>query len=359
MNPSGDSRTPPDVARPAAMMSSSSPPALGAEDSRVLDLLVGIGLDPARVAELDSSDRLRAEAILRHLGALDAWTVEPPHESLVDATLARIDRYEADREAALRIGSGGRPRRRMRLADILGVAAMLMLASAVALPMLSQMRASSLAAVCANNLRTVASGLTAYAADSNGSMPVLAGFGALESLLGGPRASARPQALHTTITQGPNGAGHAVITPIFGTPRHSQSLALLVTTGHCSADVLQCPGCAKGEPCFAYRVPAVGTRFLLNTTKPMVVVADANPVLELRLNGQRIESAQMSSRNHGDRGQNMLFSDGAVDWRVSPVLTIRPGALFDNIWLPRDTDGRERPNPQGPPLDPDDNFVAQ
>jgi hypothetical protein len=213
--------------------------------------------------------------------------------------------------------------------------------------------------VCANYLRSVAAGLTTYAAESRGSMPALAGFGGLDSLLGGPRVGPQPQALHTTITRGADGTGSAVVTPIYGTPRHSQNLGVLVTTGHCPADALQCPGCAKGGPCFAYRVPAVGTRFVLDTTKPMVVVADANPVLELRLNGQRIESAQMTSRNHGDRGQNMLFSDGAVDWRVSPVLTIRPGVLFDNIWLPRDADGRERPDPQGPPRDPDDNFVAQ
>jgi hypothetical protein len=96
----------------------------------------------------------------------------------------------------------------------------------------------------------------------------------------------------------------------------------------------------------------------------MVLAADANPVLELRLDGHRQETSLISSRNHGDRGQNMLFSDGAVEWHLSPVLPgtavpLQQATQFDNIWLPRDNDGREKPDLKYQSTDPDDNFVAQ
>ncbi len=335
-------------------------------DARVLDWLVEHGFDAAKVHELPAEDQPRAMALVRQMSTLDALSVPAPHESLVDAVIARIDHYEADRAAAMRIGSSGRPRFRMRLADVLGVAAMLMLSAAVLLPIASQMRASSLEAVCASNMRSLGAGLTSYASDNRGSMPALAGIGAIDALFGGPKVGAqasnqaapKPQQLRGVIRPGADGKS-AVFTPMPSEHRHSASLALLVSAGHCEANALQCPGCAKGAACFAYRVPAEGSRFMLDTTKPMVVVADANPVIELRLDGRKIESAVMSSRNHGDRGQNMLFNDGAVDWTISPVLTNQGPVKFDNIWLPRDTDGRERTELHGPPRDPNDNFVAQ
>lgn len=333
-------------------------PRLGDDDARLLDWMVEHGFDPASVDSLPEADRPRARALLRQMNVLDAYTVAPPHESLVDAVVARVTQFEADREAAMRMESAGRPKRGWRLADVLAIAAMLMLVAAVTLPMLSQVRASSLATVCANNMRAVGSGLGAYARDHEGSLPAMAGFGGLDTLFGKPTAAPQPQRIRGVIEPGPDGKA-TLIARLPSAGRHSASLTLLVTAGYCDMHSLQCPGCAQGTPCYAYRVPAEGQRFDLETVKPMVVVADANPVLELRLDGRRVESATMSSRNHGERGQNMLFNDGAVDWRVSPVLTIKPDAMYDNIWLPRGEDGREHTDMKGPARNPDDNFVAQ
>lgn len=340
-------------------------------DARILDHLAEHGFDPSRVALLPEADRPRAVAVLRQLGMLDACPASQPHESLVDAVITRIDRFEADRAAAMRIGSGGRTRFRLRLADFVGIAALLLMSVSVLLPIASQMRANSLSTVCANNLRTLGSGLQAYASEHNGLMPALpvaeaqAGIGSLFSTNGASgvgnqakmASSGQSGMLRGTITQ--RQPQVLTVTPDWGTYRHSANLALLVAKGYAPVHCLQCPGCAKGVACFAYRMPAQNAPLRMETPDRMVVASDANPVLELRLDGQRITSSVLSSRNHSDRGQNLLYSDTSVEWHITPVLTIQPAKLFDNIWLPRDTDGCEKADLKCAPADPKDTFVAQ
>jgi hypothetical protein len=140
---------------------------------------------------------------------------------------------------------------------------------------------------------------------------------------------------------------------------HSAHLALLVAQDYCDVHALRCPACAVGAPCFAYRVPSRGERFVLETPSRSVVVADANPMIDMLRSGRVPDSRAMSSRNHGGSGQNMLFSDGSIDWRTSPILTNSPASFMDNIWLPRDPEGRERMDLKAWPSHPADNFVAQ
>jgi hypothetical protein len=54
----------------------------------------------------------------------------------------------------------------------------------------------------------------------------------------------------------------------------------------------------------------------------------------------------------------VLFSDGAVEWRLSPMI-VTGQDLVDNIWLPRDDHGREQLRLRSWAAGPDDNFVAQ
>jgi hypothetical protein len=54
----------------------------------------------------------------------------------------------------------------------------------------------------------------------------------------------------------------------------------------------------------------------------------------------------------------MLFSDGSVEWRLSPMIVTGQG-LVDNIWLPREDHGRDRLELRSWPTAPEDNFVAQ
>ncbi|MFO0963434.1 MAG: hypothetical protein U0625_11100 [Phycisphaerales bacterium] len=350
-------------------------PAISAEDARILDLLAEEGFDPARARSVQDADRARARALNAVLARLEQYPVAPPHESIVDATLARIDAFEADRTEAMRVGSGRRPR--VRLSDIVSVAAILLVALGVGVPILSQMRAQSLSTVCANNLRSLNGGLAAYAQQYGGSMPAVAGIGGMftapeTSPPPAPAASsrraplmpniARPQQWSGQVYVRPGADGRPqsmILVPDWGTYNHSANLAILVAKGFAPEHALRCPGCATGHACFAYKVPAEGVRFQLDTPQRMVVVSDANPVIELRRNGQQIDRSVLSSRNHGEAGQNLLFSDGAVQWSNTPILRDSPAQFVDNIWLPRGEDGRERADLKVRPKDPKDNFVAQ
>jgi hypothetical protein len=346
---------------------------LHAADARILDWLVEHGFNASAVNELPEEDRARALAVLAQMNALDAYTVGAPDDSLVDAVVARIDRYEADRSAALNIASEGRVRRRLRLGDLIGIAALVMLSAAVLLPIASQVRAKSLEAVCANNLRSLGSGLASYASDHDGRMVMTAGLGSGMFSPSAPAAPSTPKPpAHETVagSSAPQPPMRALISssrdgmsitiiPDWGKYRHSDNLTKLVTDGYCDVHALNCPGCARGTACFAYRVPAAGSNYQLATPNRMVLAADANPVLEFRLKGRRIESSVLSSRNHVDRGQNLLFNDGTIEWHVSPVLSQQEATRFDNIWLPRGNDGLEQADLKCQPADPTDNFVAQ
>lgn len=346
---------------------------LSATDARILDFLAEHGFDASRIDRLPADDRPRALAIIRQMDVLDRYPVDPPHESIVDATLARIDRHEEQRNAAMRIGAT-RWRPRVRLADVVGIAALLLVATGVALPMLTQLRAQSLSAVCASNLRSLGGALAHYANENGGAMPAMAGIGG--GLFGDstpvpptatapattPQQAMRQAAERAAMIRALNavrGGVTVTVIPNWGTFQHSANLALLVSKGYADVHALRCPGCAAGAACFAYRVPAQGARFQLDTPHRMVVVSDANPVIELRRNGQKIDRSVLSSRNHGESGQNLLFCDAAVEWRTSPILTDSPSKVIDNIWLPRGDDGTERADLRVRPKDPNDTFVAQ
>ncbi len=77
------------------------------------------------------------------------------------------------------------------------------------------------------------------------------------------------------------------------------------------------------------------------------------PLLESRHYqlGQTVGSYTMNSPEHNGRGQNILFTDGSVEFIGSPVLMLPASAIMpphsENIWLPMDAqqleDGLDAP----------------
>jgi len=55
------------------------------------------------------------------------------------------------------------------------------------------------------------------------------------------------------------------------------------------------------------------------------------------------------SANHGERGQNVLFTDGSARWLAQPTVG------DDNIWLPR---GESQLRRGAMPSGPDDTFLT-
>lgn len=354
----------------------SGEPQLTDADMRVLDFLAEHGFDASRVELLPEADRPRAMALIRQMQVLDHYPAGSSNDTLVDATLARIDRWEAASAESLRF----EPRRigAFRLADLIGVAAVLMIGTAVLVPIARSMRSEGLARACASNMRTLGGAIASYASQHGGMLPATASIADLGSMFRRSRAPAVPAAQANGMAAAPAPAGRmeAVGAPMqfeMRTPdswmrvsvqvvqwhsiRHSENLNPLVAGRFCGAQDLQCPGCASGTPCFAYRVPMRGERFMLDSGRRSVLLADANPLTEANRVGTRASHLQ-GSNNHAQSGQNMLFNDGSAEWHTSPLLPDGLGG-FDNIWLPRDSQGRERIDMRAWPTVPHDNFVTQ
>jgi hypothetical protein len=243
--------------------------------------------------------------VLAVLRVLDAYPVEASDPSLIDATLARIDAVE--REQAERMRLDRAPRRKTRWADIGGVAAVGLLALGVAWPALGYMRQNAMRTRCAGNLRELSAGLVTYAVDHRDALPMSAGMAA--------RQAPRPMMLEWT------------------TYDHGGNLLVLPRQGYCGAQHVHCPACAEkvGMRAFAYQVPWSDRQFRLTIVGRGPLVADSNPALEMRRLGRPV-GQRMSSWNHSQSGQNVMFGDGSVTWMISPTIQ------GDNIFLPRGVD---------------------
>jgi hypothetical protein len=295
-------------------------PELRDEDAASIDRLVECGFDEGRV------DNERDRRVLAALRVLDRYPTESSDPSLIDATLARID--AAEREQAERMRLDRAPRRRARWADFGGIAAVALLAFGVAWPALAHMRQSAMRSRCANNLRELSAGLVSYAADHRDALPMSASMIA--------RHAPRPVILD------------------WGAYDHGANLQSLSVQGYCGHHHINCPGCTakSGRRAFAMQVPWADRPFLLRVVGARPLVADANPVLELRRAGRPV-GASLSSWNHSQKGQNVLFGDGSVRWLVVPVVN------GDNIFLPVGVDRADRmPNLVELPF-AGDGFLAQ
>ena len=360
-------------------------PQLCDADMRVLDFLAEHGFDASRLHLLPPEDHPRAIALIRQMEMLDHYPAGDAHDLLVDATLARIDRWEAAEQRAMRIGTARFSQ--IRRSDLIGVAAIILAGLGVLLPIAAHAREQRLITACGNNMHSLHDALTGYARDHEGALPLMASIGGgIGSLLSpssnganapGPartatddrRRAEAPQAQMqivrgsrtTTTTVQRNGVSVVVVEErldVVGT-MHGSNLEALVDLGYVDRHALECPACAAGQPCLAYRVPARGQRFALNAPGRFVLVSDSNPHVEALRAGRPAPARTANSSNHGGSGQNLLFNDGSVEWTTSPLVSTSPARAIDNIWLPRRADGRESlDNPEWP-SDETDNFLSQ
>jgi len=298
-------------------------PKLSAEDQAALDRLVDNGF---QASAHNADDAARDQAMLQLLRHLDHYPIEDSDESLIDATLARIDLAEREQKEKMRLERA--PIRSIRWSDLGGIAAVILLTAGVAWPAFTRMRATSLKASCANNMRAMGGGLSAYANDNHNHLPMTAGLNGL---------------LATNPSRAPD----------WNTYEHGGNLVALANCGYCPMGSVQCPACSSGMPHkhFAFRMPASDRSFRLTIVARGALVADSNPILEMHRTG-RVAPPSMASANHNETGQNVLFGDGALLWLS------RPEVNGDNIYLPRGvTQGDLLPNlvqlPSG-----DDAFLA-
>jgi hypothetical protein len=166
-----------------------TPPSLSREDARIVDQLAAAGFDSS-AATVDSTEQARLEATTALLSHLDAYPVQPLDDedcrTLVDATMARINRAEADRQDRLRMDNHpvmmGRGLR-FRIAEGLAVAAVLAMAVATIWSFAATTRQRSMSNGARRNLSELHAGISAFQ-EATGDTPVREATPEIGSLMG-------------------------------------------------------------------------------------------------------------------------------------------------------------------------------
>ncbi|MSR44716.1 MAG: hypothetical protein EXS15_05070 [Phycisphaerales bacterium] len=288
------------------------------DDSEALDFLIAAQFDPDSIGRMPEHLRASAQRLLGDLQTIHAYPSPMPSDVLVHATLARIAQSQRSTETRMSINQE-RPslRVRMGIPNFVAIAAMLVVAAGVAIPLSHQVRQSQGQLMCASGLRGLGSGISAYAADNNGIMPMTAGLGSF-------LADQPAQTSDSSVLE------------------NAKHLDLLSTKGYCDHKCTRCNGARN----LSYRVPLHVSQINMATMARSPIAADANPVQSLVLRGIIPLTCKIASDNHGQRGQNVLYSDGSAPWMVSPILQAGPSGVPDNIWVIRGIDGRESTVPR-------------
>lgn len=285
---------------------------LSSEDHEALDAWVAAGYDAARVT---TSLRVRAS---RHqaLAGLVTGSAAGSSDDLVDRTMAAVDEARDAQSGPYQFR--GSWRSEFRLADVVSIAAMILIAVSVVWPVMSGVRSQASKMACAGNMHDVASAMSAYAGSNRDRMPM-----ATASLGGG----------RWWDVGSSSGSSN------------SANLFTLAKSGFTSLASLACPGnphaCRSGvareahdwrnleEVSYSYQIMFGPARKTFHESNRAPMLADRSPVVLRAVRGEVIDPWE-NSPNHAGRGEEILYTDGSAQWLATP--TLKTG---DNIWLPR------------------------
>ncbi len=305
------------IQRQIAAARSESPAVLSPNDEDAFEALVGNGYEPAGVASVLRKRATHQRELLALLEPTRSDLAQniAEREGRVGRTLVVVQSSVDGRENRFKLETARSSR--FRLADLVTVAALLLIASAAIGPMLGAMRDQARKASCQAGLLGASQGLVSYVSDHKDELPM-----ASASLAGN---------LWWNV----------------GVPELSNSANLhqIISTGYTTMSDLACAGnptaCRQDrgqgaadwrtldEVSYSYQNMFSKVRPTWHDQARFVVIVDASPVVR-RAKERRLINPLANSMNHAGKGQNAIFSDGSVEWLNSPVL--KSG---DNIWLPR------------------------
>ncbi|MHC5005808.1 MAG: hypothetical protein ACYTGF_00435 [Planctomycetota bacterium] len=147
------------------------------QDQRLLDTLVDCGFDREAMEALTPDDQRRVDSLVSLFELLDDYPVEDADESLVHATLARVDRCEEQRASRMAISEAAEAnelpaRSRIRMPDFVSIAAVILIGASIVWPLTSYLNRRSIDTGCANNMRRMGLAFDQYASDFDGAMPI-------------------------------------------------------------------------------------------------------------------------------------------------------------------------------------------
>lgn len=302
----------------AGALDAAAAPALHPEDARTTDALVAAGFEVERIAE---PFRARAQHQHRLLSLLDGnATATRSSEDLMSRTLATVQRAAERDAAAFSIeAEAGRIRsRRFQFADLVSVAALLLIGTAVLWPILSGTMQYNRRLACQANMQAASLGFGQYARDFRDFLPM-----ASASPAGNPwwEVGRSPEFSNSANQYTLARASYAKVA----------DLACTGNPNACRAEPR--PGAVDwerlGQVSYSYRIMFGRASRTLTPTGESVLLADRSPMVIVGPATLTIYPFR-NSANHGGKGQNVLTGDGSVAFMQTPVT--RAG---DNLWLPR------------------------
>jgi hypothetical protein len=139
--------------------------------------MVECNFDREALEALSPDDQRRADALESLFELLEDYPVEDADDSLVHATLARVDRCEEQRASRMAFRDAAESdeltvRRRFRMPDFISIAAVILIAASIAWPVGTHLHRQSIDRGCATNLRRMAVAFDQYAGDFSGAVPI-------------------------------------------------------------------------------------------------------------------------------------------------------------------------------------------
>jgi hypothetical protein len=284
-------------------------PELTPMDAEALDAWMLAG---GRVERVPAALRERAQRV-QGLAALVSQGPEPAVSAdMVDRLMTKVAQTPTTRSEAERPEIAGR----IRLADLMSIAAVLVVGVSVIWPMLTSMREAHYKTISSARMAAAGNGMAAYAANY-GALPQ-----ASASLAGDPWWEVGENPAHSNsanlFTLARDGF---VEVAQLASPTNPQ--APTSVTGEGASD-----WGSLDEVSYSYRNMFGGKNEAFNITPTSAMLADRSPIVPPSRRGEAAR-ADANSRNFAGRGQHVLFGDGSVVWLRSPILD-----NGDNIWLP-------------------------
>jgi len=339
-----------DTTGPDGMNADNAPlRSLSDADARAIDALLaqraadatakgsGQGSDPylslTDHADIDPQRLAKAKQLL---GLLDTLEDDPDSQApgdLTERTLERIQQARQSERFAQQVQMLSGPRSSFGLSEVLSVAAVLLIAVSLAMPMLSRSRSDAQRLACQTNLATAGMGFGRYAQDNQGALP---------------QTLADP-----TGTWWDVGSVQQGTAPVRSNSAH---LYVLVRGRYVQPQDLSCPSNAHAaDPAqlttehrdwpnaasvsFSYQNQKGRVVFRIDRAPHTAVLADRNPLF-ITTDGQKVRfntriRIDAPSHAHGNTGQNVLLATGGVNWTVKPMIALPLQADADNIWTAR------------------------
>lgn len=307
-------------AQPAASADSVQPVAqLSVTDAEALDAYFN---NQHNLRSVPASLRDRAQRI-DALSNLITSTPSPAagRDLLIERTLARVDAARAQSSRAINLAETPSRRGTWRWADLVSVAATLLVGVSVLWPLMGAWSKRASRVNCAGNMNSVAQAMGIYTGDQRGSLPM-----ASASLAGLPWWETGKNVEHS----------------------NSANLFTLRRANYATLEQLRCGGNRKcsgedlpedardwkniNDVSYSYFVMFGDRRPQWSDPSSTVVLADASPVVRRAIVGNVIYPNE-NSWNHAGEGQWALRIDGSAIWLRTPYHTSSNGQA-DNLWLP-------------------------